>query len=64
MSKDGKKCDTMCQKVCGKGSAILVYKSGDKLFGGFMDEDYADHLGYFYSKNAFLFSVSQGKKFE
>jgi hypothetical protein len=64
-SRDGKSISAITQKSFGKGSTLIVYKSsGGKVFGGFMDLDWKDYNNYFKSQKAFLFSVTNKKKYE
>lgn len=65
-AKDGKAVSTILSKIKGHALTVLVWRnpSANKLFGGFMDEDWTVKNGYFVAKKPFLFNLTDKKKFE
>jgi len=53
------------QKKCGtiKPTITLIKSNYDKIFGGFTDQDWSNTSNYKQTDNAFIFSVSNNKKY-
>jgi hypothetical protein len=59
---DGKSKYISAIKGC--ADTVVVFKSGNNIFGGYMDKDWGKYNGYFKSEGKpFLYSITKGKKY-